>query len=230
MERTFPSRLWYLKRIKLFSGLSEDEMKRMEQLTRMESVRRQQPVYFPGDPGDQVYLLKEGRVRISRITEDGHELTLEILEPGEIFGELEALENSLRDTMAVALDDISLCVIRKDDFESFLQRRSDLSIRLTKLTGLRLKKIENRIGNLLYRDIPSRLAGLLLDLAEEMGKEEGGSILIRTRFTHQELANLIASTRETVTLTLGEFRKKGLIDFDRKRIIIRDKPGLTAFL
>jgi len=230
MREITPSKYWYLKQIKLFSDLSDEEMKTIETMTRMEFVRKRQIVYIPGDPGNSVYILKEGRIKISRLMEDGRELTLVILEPGEIFGEIDALENTSRDTMASAMDDSSICVIRKDDFEKFLRMRPDIPIRLTKLIGLRLKRIENRIENLLYKDVPSRLARILLDLGDATGFNDNMGVRLNARLTHQELANLIASTRETVSLTLGEFRDKGLIEFDRKEIIIRNKNGLIKYL
>ncbi|MBI5376305.1 MAG: Crp/Fnr family transcriptional regulator [Candidatus Schekmanbacteria bacterium] len=230
MRNITPSKYWYLKQIKLFSDLSDEELKTMEAMTRMESVRKRQIVYIPGEPGNSVYILKEGRIKISRLMEDGRELTLVILEPGEIFEEIDALENTSRDTMASAMDDSNICVIRKEDFEKFLRTKPDIPIKLTKLIGLRLKRIENRIENLLYKDVPSRLAHILLDLSNEAGHIDNMGIRLKARLTHQELANLIASTRETVSLTLREFRDKGLIEFNRKEIIIRNKNGLIKYL
>ena len=230
MREITSAKYWYLKQIKLFADLSDEDMKTMEAMTKMESVRKRQIVYIPGDPCNSVYILKEGRIKISRLMEDGRELTLVILEPGEIFGEIDVLENTSRDTMAAAMDDCNICVMRKEDFERFLRMKPDIPIKLTKLIGLRLKKIENRIENLLYKDVPSRLARILLDLGDATGFNDNMGVRLNARLTHQELANLIASTRETVSLTLGEFRDKGLIEFDRKEIIIRNKNGLIKYL
>ncbi|MBI5038863.1 MAG: Crp/Fnr family transcriptional regulator [Nitrospirae bacterium] len=230
MREITSAKYWYLKQIKLFSDLSDEDMKTMEAMTRMEFVRKRQIVYIPGDPGNSVYILKKGRIKISRLMEDGRELTLAILEPGEIFGEIDALENTSRDTMAAAMDDSNICVMRKEDFEKFLRMKPDIPIKLTKLIGLRLKRIENRIENLLYKDVPSRLARILLDLVDEAHYDDNMEVCLIARLTHQELANLIASTRETVSLTLGEFRDKGLIEFNRKEIVIRNKNGLIKYL
>ncbi|MBI5755396.1 MAG: Crp/Fnr family transcriptional regulator [Nitrospirae bacterium] len=229
MQDAVHSKHWYLKQVRLFSDLSDEEIKSMESMTRMEYVRKGQPIYIPGDEGEDVYFLKKGRVKISRLMGDGHELTLTILEPGEIFGEIEALEDTSRDSLAVAQDDSYLCVMRKKDFESFLKMKPDLHIKLTKLIGLRLKSVENRIEDLLYRDIPARLARLLLKLAEQFGYIDDAGIHIRLQLTHQEIANLIASSRETVSLTLGGFREKGIIEFNRKEILIKDTKALEGF-
>lgn len=222
-----PSKFWFLKKIKLFMDLSDKEIQMMEDKTRMEVVKRRQVIYLPGDPAKTVYLLKTGRVKISRISEDGKEWTMAILEPGEVFGELEVLEGTTRDTVAEALDDCSICVMQRPDFEAMLRKDPNTSIRLTKLVGLRLKKIENRVENLVFRDVPSRLAQLLIQLSDEIGIRDDRGILFRVKITHKDLASLIGSTRETVSTTLGDFKKKGMIDIVQRRIIIKDSKGLA---
>ena len=224
------SKYWFLKRIKLFSDLPDREMQRVEAVTRMESVKRRQFIYLPGDPARTVYLLKVGRVKLSRVNEDGKELTLAILEPGEIFGELEVLEGTQRDTLAEALDDVSICVMQRSDFEAMLKKDSNTNIRLTKLIGLRLKKIESRIEDLVFKDVPARLAHLLFELSKEFGVQENGQTRLNVKFSHQELANLIGSTRETVTATLGDFKRRGLIAFDGRRLVILREKELEKLL
>ena len=193
----------------------------------MQAVKRRQTIYLPGDAANTVFLLKSGRVKLSRLNEEGKELTLAILEPGEVFGEMEILEGVPRDTVAETLDDVSICVMPRSYFEEMLKKDPGTSIRLTKLMGLRLKRIENRIEDLVFKDVPSRLAQLLLQLSENLGVKDQRGILIRVKITHQEMAGLIASTRETVSATLGDFKRKGLIDLDQRRIIIRNSKGLS---
>ena len=224
------SKLWYLKQVKLFSDLNDAEMDEMDKMTRMEAFKKKQPIYLPGDPGDFVYLLKSGRVKISKIGDDGKELTLAILEPGEIFGEVEVLEEAPRDTVAEVLDDAHICLIRREDFEAFLKSRPQCSFKLTKLIGFRMKQIENRIEDLVFRDAPARLAHLLLSLANSFGAEASDGRAIKTKVTHQELANLIGTTRETVSLTLGQFRQAGLIAMEKRRITILNEKGLTQLV
>lgn len=215
-----PSKYWFLKQIKLFSDLPDREMQRVEEVTRMESVKRRQFIFLPGDAASTIYLLKSGRVKLSRVNEEGKELTLAILEPGEVFGELEILEGMPRDTVAEALDDVSICVMQRADFEALLKKDPNTNIRLTKLIGLRLKKIESRIEDLVFKDVPARLAHLLIELSKEFGLQENGRTRLNVKISHQELANLIGSTRETVTATLGDFKRRGLIAFDGRRLVI----------
>ncbi|MFQ5580627.1 MAG: Crp/Fnr family transcriptional regulator [Nitrospiria bacterium] len=203
--------------------MTSKEMGELDRITRMESVKKKTPIFFPGDPSQQVYLLKEGRVKISRVSEDGREVTIALLEPGEIFGELNVLDDSPRDTMAEALDDSQICVVNKELFLSMVQKKPEFSFRLTKLIGLRLKRIESRVEDLVFRDVATRLAHLLLELSKDYGKETSEGIKLRIKITHQEIANLIGSIRETVSAVLGDFKREGLIGFEG-RIIILLKP------
>ena len=214
------SKIWYLQRINLFKEIPADDMEELARVTRMELAKKKETIFLPGESSRQVYLLKTGRVKISRISEDGRELTLALLEPGEIFGELDILEGSVRDTIAEAMEDSQLCVIQKEQFLSMIRKRPELSFRLTKLIGLRLRRIESRVEDLVFRDVPSRLAHLLIQLSEEYGNPTQDGILLSIKITHQEMANLIGSIRETVSATLGEFKKEGLITSEGRKIII----------
>jgi CRP-like cAMP-binding protein len=221
-----PNKLWYLKRINLFSALTLPELQEMERITRMQEVRKRQPIYLPGDPSNTVFLLKKGRVKISTTAPSGKEVTFEILEPGEIFGELEVLEDAPREALAEALDDALICAIRREDFDRYLRQHPDMTLKLTKLIGLRLRKIHSRVEDLVFRAVPARLAHLLLELGKNHGLPDGTGIRIRVKLTHQEMANLIGSSQETVSATLGQFRERRLIRMDGRSITVLDSYGL----
>ncbi|MBI3809035.1 MAG: Crp/Fnr family transcriptional regulator [Nitrospirae bacterium] len=225
-----PSKLWYLKHIKLFSGLSQAELQEMERITRMQEIKKKQPIYLPGDPATTVYLLKKGRVKITSSAPSGKEVTFEILEAGEIFGELEVLEDSPRETQAEALDDALICAIRREDFDRYLREHPNLSVKLTKLIGLRLRKIQTRVEDLVFRDAPARLAHLLLELSKTDGAPDGASIRLHARLTHQEMANLIGCSRETVSTILGQFRDQSLIRIDGRSMSILNPNGLSRLV
>jgi CRP-like cAMP-binding protein len=225
-----PTKLWYLKHANLFSDLTETEMLEIERLARMQEVRKRQPIYLPGDPATTVYVLKQGRVRIASTAGSGKEVTFEILEPGEVFGELEVLEGQPRATGAEALDDVLICAIRREDFEDYLKHHPDLTLQLTKLIGLRLQKIQSRVEDLVFRDVPARLAHLLLELAKTHGKQEGSAVRLTVKLTHQEMANLIGCSRETVSLTLGQFRDQGLIQIEGRAITLAKPADLARLL
>ena len=232
MERpqATPNKLWYLKHIRLFDGISPSEMQEMERITRMEEVKKRQPFYLPGDPSSSVYLLKRGRVKLANTAASGKEVTFEILEPGEVFGELEVLEGLPRETAAEALDDAMICVIRREDFDKYLEMHPNITVKLTKLIGLRLRRIQSRIEDLVFRDVPARLAHLLLDLSKSDGVKDPQGIRLKAKLTHQEMANLIGCSRETVSTTLGQFRDDGLIQMDGRTITIVNEKGLSKLL
>ncbi|ODT46848.1 MAG: hypothetical protein ABS70_00185 [Nitrospira sp. SCN 59-13] len=196
----------------------------------MEEVKKRQPFYLPGDPSSNVYLLKRGRVKLANTAASGKEVTFDILGPGEVFGELEVLEGLPRETAAEALDDAMICVIRREDFDRYLAMHPNITVKLTKLIGLRLRRIQSRIEDLVFRDVPARLAHLLVELSKSDGAQEPGGIRIKAKLTHQEMANLIGCSRETVSATLGQFRDEGLLQLDGRTITILDLNGLSRLL
>jgi CRP/FNR family transcriptional regulator, cyclic AMP receptor protein len=224
------NKLWFLKHIRLFDGISPSEMQEMEKITRMEEVKKRQPLYLPGDPSRNVYLLKKGRVKIANTAPSGKEVTFDILEPGEVFGELEVLEDAPRSTSAEALDDALICVIPRKDFDQYLAMHPNVTVKLTKLIGLRLKKIQSRIEDLVFRDVPARLAHLLSELSKSDGVADKQGVRLKVRLTHQEMANLIGCSRETVSATMGLFRDQGLIQMDGRTITILKPDGLSRLV
>lgn len=222
-----PNKLWFLKHIHLFDGISPSAMHEMEKITRMEEVKKRQPLYLPGDPSSSVYLLKRGRVKIANTAPNGKEVTFDILEAGEVFGELDVLEDAPRSTSAEALDDALICVIPRKDFDQYLAMHPNVTIKLTKLISMRLKKIQSRIEYLVFRDAPARLAHLLSELSNTEGVTDKQGVRLKVKLTHQEIANLIGCSRETVSVTLGQFREEGLINMDGRTIVILKQDALT---
>jgi len=163
-------KLWYLRQIDLFSDLGSEEMAWVNRVTRMRTFRRGEPLYLPGDPSDRIYFLKRGRVKVARLSDEGKEITLAILKPGDTIGETCIVDGTPRETLALALEEVSVCAMRKEDLERLVRMRPDFSLKLTKLIGLRLRRIESKLEDLVFRDVNSRIARLLLQLAEEYGE------------------------------------------------------------
>ena len=220
--------LWYLKKIPLFADLSADGLTRMAERVEMRDVRRRQVVYLPGDPGQTVYFVNGGRVKISKVTRDGKELTLAYRGPGELFGELVLIEGGPREEMAEAVENALVTEIEREEFERIVQREGMVGYRLMKVLAQRRRDVENKIEHLIFKDVNAKLAQLLLNLATEFGVDDARGTLVALKITHQEMANLIGSTRETVSLTLSQFKRKGLIHTDGRKVIIVDSDGLRA--
>jgi CRP/FNR family cyclic AMP-dependent transcriptional regulator len=224
------SKLWYLKRINLFRCLSPEELEKVGRIAQHRTYQRRQLVFSPDDQGDAVYLLKRGRVKLSRFDDKGKEITLAILEEGEFFGEEALTRVAKRSAYAEALEEAVIGRIDRGDFERLLESNADLALRVARQMSERLLGAQSRIESLAFRDVPQRLAGALLELARDHGGEvEDGKIRIQVRLTHQELASLIASTRETTTTLLNRFKREGWVESDGRWIIVSDPAALEAF-
>lgn len=218
--------LWCVLSVNLFEGLSPKDMEELSQHTKNYRYRRGETIYFPGDPASTVYFLKRGRVKLVYLDESGRKLTLAICGPGQPFGELDLEGKAQHRLMAQALTDVELCVISRGALLEFASRRPHLSLRLTKWVDQQLRETQVRLEELLFKDVPTRLARVLLRLAEEHGAETPEGLLIDLPLTHQDLAELIGATRETTSLTLSQFAKEGLLLRRRRRYILLQLEAL----
>lgn len=220
------SKLWYLKNINLFQGMSEDQMRMVEQRTVMREVRRREVLYLPGDAGDRIFLLKRGVVKISALQEDGREVILALLRKGEVFGEEAVIDDAPRDHLAEAYEDALICIITRKDFMDMLRSHPELVFKVTKLIGLRLKTFRTRVEHLLFKGASQRLAATLIELAHEHGVSDAQGVLVPLRLSQQDLANLIGVTRESVNLALSDFRRKGLVVLEGRSLRLPRPRGL----
>ncbi len=214
------TRFWYINTNKIFSELTEEEKKEIHDKLKEINIKKKETVYTAGDKADTLYILKEGRIKITHLSQDGRELTLDILEPDDIFGELTLAGEIERETTAVAMEDSFICAIRRKDFEDFVGKMPYLSLTITRWMGWRLRRIENRLENIIFLDVRTRLLSILQDLAQKYGVSVKGGKKITIQLSHHEIANLIGATRETVTLELNSLKKKGDILMDGRYIIV----------
>jgi CRP-like cAMP-binding protein len=223
-----PSKLWYLKRCDLFERLTAEQAEQIERRASMRTFRRGELIYVPGDPGQSVLVVVRGRVKIKGITPDGKEFILAFVDEGEIFGELGLFDDGPREEFAEAAESTEVLALRREDLLRVLEERADVVLQITKLIGLRRKRVETRLRNLLFRSNRQRVAGLLIELLDTHGERNGRGWAIRLPLSHQELAGLIGATRETVTITLGQLQLDGLIRVQRKNITVLDRDGLAT--
>ncbi|MCB2199069.1 Crp/Fnr family transcriptional regulator [bacterium] len=219
---------WHLKNFNLLQALSDEELKRLQDMVNTDWIRRKDPVYLPGDPTEWVYFLKKGLVKLSMTAESGKSATVALLKPGEVFGELSQDESQRSSMEAITLKNSYLCRISRTGFNDFARRNKDLILSVNKLLGLRLRKIETAVYDMLFLDVPSRLAKLLYQLSLSDSIEIKNGRLITMPLTHQELGNLVGATREMVTNVLGRMEVEGLIGKDGRKLIIRDIRRLEA--
>jgi CRP/FNR family transcriptional regulator, cyclic AMP receptor protein len=220
--------LWYLKKIPLLADLGPEGMARLAERVEQREVRRREVIYMNGDPGDAVYFVNGGRVKISKVTRDGKSLTLFYCGPSELFGEGCLIDGGPRTEMAEAVENAMLTQIERADFEKLLAGYAQLGSQMTRLMVLRRRDLETKVEALVFRDVTSKLAELLIKLAAEYGVDDARGTMVALKITHQELANLIGSTRETVSLTLSQFKRKRFICTEGRKVIVSDAEGLRA--
>jgi CRP/FNR family cyclic AMP-dependent transcriptional regulator len=225
MEKKF----WYLKDCSLFQCLSEEQVRRLEGRSKSREFKRGTLIYAPSDLGDCVLVLSSGRVKIFHNTQDGKQALLALIDPGELFGELALVEPAQREEYAEAMEASTVVVVPTEEIQRLMNEHPKLSLGLNKLLGLRVQRFNRRLKSLLFRSNRERVVHLLFDLAEKYGKYvQDGSIAIGIRLSHQELASIIGSTRETVTLVLGELQEEGALTVSRKEIVLHEVGRLAA--
>ncbi len=174
--------LWYINSSKIFSQLSEKDKVDLNSMLRVTNVKKGSMVYGIGEKAETIYLLKEGSIKVSRLSEDGKELTMDILKPGDIFGEMALSEEGKREDIAEAVEGSSICDVKKKDFEDLISKNPVFSFTLVKLMGLRIRKIESRFEDVIFKDAHTRVISILKDVAgkygapAQSGKEEGSAL------------------------------------------------------
>lgn len=223
-------KFWYLKNCTLFERLTPAEAARLEHRSQAKRFQRGGLIYVPSDADESVLLVASGRVKIYHLTSDGKQVLLAIIEPGELFGELALFDEGRRDEFAEAMAATTVLRIPADVIRRLMEAHPDLSLGVTKLMGLRRRKIERRLRSLLFRSNRERLIHLLLELVDQYGRRTPEGIEIGLRLSHQELASIIGSTRETVTLVLGELKNEGSLIVRRRQIVLTQMDRLARSL
>lgn len=225
------TKLWHLKKMDIFRGLSDAEYDVIDRDSRSISLRKRGILTCHGTARQAVYFVKKGKIKLIKTTPEGRSLILDILGGGTLFGELECgAHPDDEEITAEAMEDTLLCMMRRENFDRLMALVPALSIRITKFIGFRLKRIQNRLVDMLYCSVETRLAKTLVGLADEFGTVQPGGILIGLRLTHSDLAGLIASTRETVTSVLKEFRNRGLIDYQDRFLLLSSRERLAELI
>jgi CRP-like cAMP-binding protein len=192
------------------------------------SYRPRQVIYLPGDRAQGVHFLASGRIKVSKVTRDGKELTLAYRTEGDFFGEPCLMEGGPREEMAEAMDASVTVEIERELLDQLLRTNGLAAYKFARALVARRKDLETRVEQLIFKDVGSKLAELLLSLGHEHGIADERGLVVGLKITHQEMANLIGSTRETVSLTLSQFKRKGLIQTEGRKVILADPEGLRA--
>jgi CRP-like cAMP-binding protein len=184
-------------------------------------------IFTPGDPDDQLYFLLSGVVRLYKIYGDYKEATTALLKDSGVFGKLSLVEGRWQDVFAEAVTETRVASIQKASLERVIKSDSAFALRLFSSLSERLRQSDEVIESLLHREVSTRLATLLVNLSERFGEDISADVLIDVRLTHQDLANMIASTREAVSKVMSELQRDGVIEIRSRRIAILDRGALS---
>ena len=215
-----------LRKVPVLAGAPADRLETLLGSAKVETFRPRQVIYLPGDRSFGVHLLTAGRVKVSKVTRDGKELTLAYRLPGDFFGEGCLIEGGPREEMAESMEPSSSVELAREDLVELLRDSAAVSFQFTRALIERQRDLESKVEQLIFKDVGSKLAELLLKLGSEHGIENKRGLALAVKITHQEMANLIGSTRETVSLTLSQFKRKGFIATEGRRVILSDQEGL----
>ena len=214
---------WYLRDHKLFWTLSMSQIKQLCIITGFKKANKGDIIYFSSSDAPRVFLLKKGNIKIVAIDEDGNETIKDIIQKGDLFGELELENDRNSNEYAKALtDEVAICSFLMSDFEDLLLRNPNLALSYTKFVGMKMKRLKNNYANLISKDAKTRLLTFLKEWAERDGKKEGNRIIIENYLTQSDIAQIICTSRQTATLMLNELEENGLMHYGRKEIIIED--------
>jgi CRP/FNR family transcriptional regulator, global nitrogen regulator len=183
-------------------------------------------IFTPGDPDDQLYFLLDGTVRLYKIYGDYKEATTAFLKDQGVFGKLSLVEGRWQDVFAETVTDVRVASVQKAALTEVIKRRPEFAMKLFASFSERLRQSDEVIESLLHREVSTRLATLILNLGERFG-EGNGAVTLDMRLTHQDLANMIASTREAVSKVMSEFQRDGTIEVQNRKIVLVDKEALA---
>jgi CRP-like cAMP-binding protein len=214
---------WYLRDHKLFWTLSMSQIKQLCIITGFKKASKGEIIYFSNSDVPRIFLLKKGSIKIVAVDEEGNETIKDIIQKGDLFGEL-TLENDAQSNeyAKVLSDEVAICSFLMSDFENLLLQNPSLALSYTKFVGLKMKRIKNSYANLISKDAKTRLYQFLKDWAEKEGKRTDNIVVIENYLTQNDIAQIICTSRQTATQLLNEMETKGLLVYNRKEIIITD--------
>jgi CRP/FNR family transcriptional regulator, cyclic AMP receptor protein len=210
----------YFKQVSFFADLPEEEIESLSSVTKRRTFRAGEVIFHRDDPGQVLYMIKDGKVKICIISPDGQEVSLAVFGKGEYFGEFALLDGLPRSTDAVALEKVECYTLQRSDFHNTIQKNPKIAILIMEALSKRLRTTNQMVEDLIFLDVYGRVAKKLLELADAHGVKVDDGVRIDVRLTQQELAAMVGASRESVNKVLGYFTDKNFISTDKHRITI----------
>jgi len=215
-----------LGRTPLLSELTDEDVAVLRPHTHVVTLKRGDRLYDEGDIDDQLYVVIEGKVKLTRTSSDGREVLVRVQGPGDMFGELAMFDPTYRTSNASAVTEARLAAIAHDDLRKVLNDRPPIALLLLRELAQRLRIITDANTNLIFTDVPGRVAKALLELADKFGTEQEDGTLVSHDLTQEELAQLVGASRETVNKALADFAARGWIQLSAKSVLLIDPDRL----
>lgn len=219
-----------LREVDLFSGLSPSELRQISQTLPMQTCRVGGLVTSPDEDDEKLYIVKRGRVRLYRLTPDGKQLTLDILDKGRIVGRMSWLGQELAGVYAEAVEDALICSFTPGELTRLIDRYPAIGVNIIRYLSERLAASEREREIMAFRSVEQRLAARLIELADRFGIAGDDGVEIDARLTQQELADMIGTSRETLATTVSSMRGRGILDMKQQRVMVRSMEALRALV
>ena len=210
----------YLKQVPLFAGLADEDIRELMSVAKRRTFRSGEVIFHREDPGQVLYVIKEGKVKISLISPDGQEISLVVFGKGECFGEFAILDGLPRSADAIAMEKVECYTLQRSDFHKAIMKNPKIAIQVMEVLSKRLRSTDQMVENLIFLDVYGRVAKKLLELADTHGTKVENGIRIDVRLTQQELASMVGSSRESVNKVMGYFTDKNFISTDKHKITL----------
>ena len=217
-----------LRSVPLFEGLNEDDLEAIARVTIKRSFDKEQVIILAEEEGDALFIIIKGQVKVSILSEDGREVILSLLGEGAVFGELSLLDGKPRSANVVATQDTEIYTVRRPDFLQLMYRVPQIAISLLAELATRLRRTDRKIEGLALLDVAGRISETLLQLATDNGSHSDEGIVLEGRPTHQQLANMSGTTRETVSRVLKRLEKQGYLSCQGRSITIFREGHMRA--
>ena len=215
-----------LRQAPLFNALDEDEARALRRQMTEVKLSRGEHLFNEGDDGDCLYVVLDGKMKLTRAAADGRENLLSVLGPGEMFGELSLFDPRPRTSTASAVTDAVLASLRHEALRPWLKERPEVSLHMLRALAQRLRRANDVTADLVFTDVPGRVAKNLLDLADRFGREEPDGLHVHHDLTQEELAQLVGASRETVNKALADFAARGWLQISARSVLILDVERL----
>jgi CRP/FNR family transcriptional regulator, cyclic AMP receptor protein len=221
-------KLRLLSMVDVLEPLSKEQLEEFSRRVPDTHVESGRVFFTPGDRSDALFMLKKGKVRIYKATPEGWQFTLAVVDSGTMFGEMALTAQRMREAYAVATEPSDICVLKREDLEWLVRANPDVALRMMHLLSERLRLYEERLEDIGLKDVPARLANLVLQLAESEGVMTPEGPRIPTHYTHWQLATMIGTSRESVTRAFTRLQRRGTVLLKDRRIYVKDVEALEG--